>query len=264
MAARIIHRRSAGLSPVTSPTQQPLVQQSRMPRDERKPKAPRRWPVALIACLVVSAVLCTGMLVLLRPWMASTAPPPASWQEEQAAIDDDSWCLTLVNADHPLPETFSINTVAVDGGERVDARIEHPLRALFAACEAAGYHPYVRSGFRTRAEQEQTMEDKVTAYMADGWSKADARAEAARWVAQPGTSEHELGLAVDINDREGDEGIYPWLAAHAPEYGFILRYPMDGEAVTGISYEPWHFRYVGLDAAPTITKLGVTLEEYLS
>ena len=70
MAARIIHRRSAGLSPVTSPTQQPLVQQSRMPRDERKPKAPRRWPVALIACLVVSAVLCTGMLVLLRPWMA--------------------------------------------------------------------------------------------------------------------------------------------------------------------------------------------------
>ena len=138
MAARIIHRRSAGLSPVTSPTQQPLVQQSRMPRDERKPKAPRRWPVALIACLVVSAVLCTGMLVLLRPWMASTALPPASWQEEQAAIDDNSWCLTLVNADHPLPETFSINTVAVDGGE---------ARGRADRASAAGAFCRLRSGW---------------------------------------------------------------------------------------------------------------------
>ena len=85
------------------------------------------------------------------------------------------------------------------------------------------------------------------------------------YVAIPGTSEHELGLAVDINEAGGADpwGLYNWLAAHAHEYGFILRYPQGKESITGIDYEPWHFRYVGKEAAAEIYSRQVTLEEYL-
>ena len=93
--------------------------------------------------------------------------------------------------------------------------------------------------------------------------KADELAR--EYVAEPGTSEHELGLAVDINaGGETDSWtLYDWLAEHAHEYGFILRYPEDKTLITGINYEPWHYRYVGKDAAEEIYERGITLEEYL-
>lgn len=81
-------------------------------------------------------------------------------------------------------------------------------------------------------------------------------------MALPGTSEHELGLAVDINDA-GDDGVYDWLAANAARFGFIQRYPDGSERITGIDHEPWHYRYVGVEAAEQISARGITLEEYL-
>lgn len=83
-------------------------------------------------------------------------------------------------------------------------------------------------------------------------------------MALPGTSEHELGLAVDINDENGNEDMYAWLACNAHQYGFILRYPLDKVDVTGISNEPWHYRYVGKQAADEIHQTGEALEEYLA
>ena len=99
-----------------------------------------------------------------------------------------------------------------------------------------------------------------------GYSPEDALEAAKDWVALPGTSEHQLGLAVDINadvTLSTSEEVYDWFAKHAHEYGFILRYPEGKEDITGISYEPWHFRYVGLEAAQEIYAQGLCLEEYI-
>ena len=149
---------------------------------------------------------------------------------------------------------------------RVDKRILPALQQLFDAARAEGLYPVVASGWRTGEEQRQIMEDKVEAYRREGYPELLARQAAAQWVAQPGTSEHELGLAVDINPDQtmgtGQE-LYDWLLEHAWEYGFIKRYPADKVDITGISNEPWHYRYVGQDAARAITEQGLCLEEYL-
>ena len=93
-----------------------------------------------------------------------------------------------------------------------------------------------------------------------------ARWYAEKWVAVPGTSEHQLGIAVDINadgiNSSGSE-VYTWLAEHAHEYGFIQRYPEDKTEITGINYEPWHYRYVGEDVAKEMFEEDVCLEEYI-
>lgn len=181
-----------------------------------------------------------------------------------AQVDELPWYLTLVNASHPIPAGMHIETVETASGARVDERIAQPLEELFAAAREAGYAPYVNSGFRTRDDQEQILEDRIEGYEAEGLAPDDAEREARRWVAEPGTSEHELGLAVDINDALGDEGLYDWLAEHAHEYGFIQRYPSDKADVTGISFEPWHYRYVGVEDATAIWGSGLVLEEYLA
>ena len=108
------------------------------------------------------------------------------------------------------------------------------------------------------------MESKVDELLRQGWPEQAAREEAARTAAKPGHSEHQLGLAVDINSHTSHEWqLYAWLAEHAWQYGFILRYPQGAEEITGIDYEPWHYRYVGSDAARAIFESGITLEEYL-
>ena len=153
--------------------------------------------------------------------------------------------------------------VAVIEGPVVDARIAGDLRALLdAACEA-GYDPFVRSGFRTRGEQQAILADRIAGYEAEGYGPEEARRLAGEWVAQPGTSEHELGLAVDLNDRADSDGLYAWLSSHAADFGFIQRYPDGTAAITGIAHEPWHYRYVGVEAAREISSRGITLEEYL-
>lgn len=123
---------------------------------------------------------------------------------------------------------------------------------------------FIRSSFRTRDEQQQILNERVALYREAGYSEEEALAAALQWVAPPGTSEHELGLAVGINDEEDDEGMYAWLASNAHQYGFILRYPLDKVDVTGISNEPWHYRYVGKRTAGEIYQTGETLEEYLA
>lgn len=111
------------------------------------------------------------------------------------------------------------------------------------------------------------IQDKIDAYISEGYSKKEAKKLAEEYVATPGTSEHELGLAVDINADENssssDEDVYNFLAENSYKYGFILRYPPDKEDITGINYEPWHYRYVGKEAALIIFNEQITLEEYL-
>ncbi|KFI95049.1 M15 family metallopeptidase [Bifidobacterium scardovii] len=174
----------------------------------------------------------------------------------QASYAADRWNLIIVNRwnripdDYPAPELTELGN-----GQRVDSRIYPDLQRMFDAMRADGLDPEVSAGYRTRAEQQQLMNDKVIVYRNEGMSKQEAEDKASQWVAIPGTSEHEIGLAVDVNaagasDADANQRVYDWLASNAWRYGFILRYPDGKTDFTGNAYEAWHYRYV----APTPRK----------
>ncbi len=184
-----------------------------------------------------------------------------------SAEDSQDWQLTLVNADNPVPRGWSSEFTQLSNGEKVDSRIYPDLQQMFDDMRAEGIYPFVRAGYRSHEEQERVLDDRIAAYQSEGYSKSRARSLALETVAEPGTSEHELGLAVDINaeeDRSTGDEVYDWLAENAYKYGFILRYPADKVDITGIDYEPWHYRYVGKDAAKEIYESKECLEEYLN
>ena len=149
----------------------------------------------------------------------------------------------------------------------MDSRIYSYLQEMFDDARAEGLEPYVNAGYRTNEVQQSLMDQEVEDYISQGYSEADAGEMAEQWVAVPGTSEHQLGLAVDISmDDNGSQSavdVWQWLMENSYKYGFILRYPEDKTEITGIAYEPWHYRYVGKEAAEDIYRRGVCLEEYL-
>lgn len=174
--------------------------------------------------------------------------------------------LILVNSKNKIPENHEIELTELSNGEKVDSGIYPDLQKMFDDMRAEGIYPVVGEGYRTREKQQQLMEDKIRAFENEGFSRKKAKEMAAEWVAVPGTSEHELGLAVDINadkEKSSNEEVYAWLEENACKYGFILRYPMLKTNVTGIDYEPWHYRYVGIEYAEQIKNSGLCLEEWL-
>lgn len=199
------------------------------------------------------------------------AEPEPEVTEEVPAVteapeDDDSWMLMLVNRDNPLPEGYEPQLVELDNGQQVDERISEPLQRMFDDMRSDGVYPVVAAGYRTQEKQQSIMDERIQEYLDQGYSQEDAVAEAESWVAIPGTSEHQLGLAVDINaDGINSAGyeVYDWLAEHAADYGFIQRYPEDKIDITGISNEPWHYRYVGVEAARDMVDKNLCLEEYV-
>lgn len=212
----------------------------------------------------------------------SAAPPRAEMpvanrmpghEDEEANIStsETPWYLVLVNRDHPLQTDPQISLTALRNGQSVDARIYSALQAMMDDARAAGLSPLICSSYRTEARQNELFEDKVQEYRMLGYSRSEAETEAAQWVAPPGTSEHQTGLAVDIvaesnqhlDSTQEDTAEQQWLMEHCWEYGFILRYPEEKSRITGISYEPWHYRYVGLEAAQAMKESGECLEEYL-
>lgn len=212
-------------------------------------------PVLALLLLIAMALVCVDFL----PFEArDTLPPPATKPE--------SWSLILVNPWHSIPADWQVELTTLSNGQAVDSRIYPDLQEMFDTARAEGIYPTVVAGYRTQEKQQSLMDEKIAAYIAEGYPKSEAEAAAKTWVAVPGTSEHQLGLAVDINAdiaNSTDEAVYQWLAAHAWEFGFILRYPQDKVETTGTNYEPWHYRYVGKDAAAQIHASGQCLEEYL-
>lgn len=186
---------------------------------------------------------------------------------------DASWKLLLVNRRHSLPDDYEKNLelVKIRGDISVDQRIYDDLQQMMDDCRAEGLSPMVCSGYRSVEKQQTLFDNKVRTYIGQGYSQTAAYAEAEKWITVPGTSEHHTGMAVDIvaesyqlleKDQE-DTGEQKWLMAHCEQYGFILRYPEDKVEITGIHYEPWHYRYVGKKAAKYIKAHGLCLEEYL-
>lgn len=186
--------------------------------------------------------------------------------------------LTLVNPWHPMPEGYEPALAHAESGYQpkddywVDVRCAEALTAMLNGCLASWNVPLICSAYRTQEMQEELFADKIKRLIEEGVSEAEAPLLAATTVALPGTSEHQLGLAVDLIDEsypyltQGQEwtGAQRWLMEHCWEYGFILRYPNGTSEITGIIYEPWHYRYVGVQHAQAIRALGVTLEEYIA
>ena len=180
----------------------------------------------------------------------------------------DDWYLILVNKDNPVPEGYRVPELTeLRNGQAVDSRIYPALQQMFDDARAQGILPIVRSSYRTHEDQQKMMDDKIKEFMDKGMNKNDAETEAKLWVAIPGTSEHEIGIAVDIStaDWEQQEAnvVWDWLNTHCYEYGFIQRYPDAKVSITGINTEPWHYRYVGKEVAKEMTEQGLCLEEYL-
>lgn len=185
------------------------------------------------------------------------------------------WELTLVNAENPLKGDFSVSVRSIAGypDRQFDERAAGQLEAMLADAEQAGHKLYLVSAYRSVKRQAALYERKTNWYLARGYEPKLAKTQAAKWVAEPGTSEHNLGLAADIvsatwyqtHDDLTQEfeqtPEFEWLSAHAPEYGFVLRYPENKTGATGIGYEPWHYRYVGKEAAAYLTQNGLCLEE---
>lgn len=177
----------------------------------------------------------------------------------------EEWSLMVVNRWNKMPEDYSVDLLELSNGQKVDSRIYPYLQEMFDAARAEGIYPIVREGYRTAQEQQDILDDKIQSYINEGYSRSRAEKTAKEWVALPGTSEHQLGIAVDINadkSKCSNDEVYAWLAENAYKYGFILRYPLGKQEITGTSYEPWHYRYVGVEAAQEIYERGICLEEY--
>lgn len=178
----------------------------------------------------------------------------------------EEWNLILINSNHAIPERYTVTLVEAEEGKYVDERIYKALNEMFVAAREEGIYPVIRDAYRSAEEQQEIMDDKINAYKAEGYPEILAKRFAKDWVAEPGTSEHQLGMAVDINADKSlstNQEVYEWLAENAYKYGFILRYPADKEEITGIAYESWHYRYVGEEAAKEMHEQNLCLEEYL-
>ena len=200
------------------------------------------------------------------------SPEPRSSTEPLPPLENAPWYLTLANADHPLPEDWTIETKSLANGLEVDSRIYGALTSMLNDCKAQGLSPIVCSAYRTISRQQELFDGKLDKHMSDGLSYDEAYEAASAVVAIPGTSEHNLGLAVDIcaldyqilDEAQAETPEQKWLMEHCAEYGFILRYPKGKEDITGIIWEPWHYRYVGVELAKEITESGLCLEEYMA
>ena len=185
-------------------------------------------------------------------------------------VDQNSWELILVNDIHPLSPKFKPELVEVQPGQSVDARIVSDLKDMMSAAESEGYQLHIYSAFRDLKRQQSLFNDCLKGLQEEGMDYQQAFYESKARIALPGTSEHQTGLAVDIaskaysylDEDRGKQKETVWLAENCYRFGFVLRYPKDKENITGIRYEPEHFRYVGKTVAKFLTENDLVLEEF--
>lgn len=196
----------------------------------------------------------------------------AGFNPTVAVVNSEKWNLLLVNQDYILPSDFTVKTETVKGGScSLDYRVVPYYNDMVTAAAADGINLIPVSGFRSVEKQQANFERKINYYTTLGYSKAEATRLAAKIVLMPGSSEHNAGLAMDfgtdgntsLEESFAQTNAFKWLSEHAADYGFILRYEKQTQSITKVTYEPWHWRYVGVDVAKEIKASGVTLEEYL-
>ncbi len=189
---------------------------------------------------------------------------------EGEAFSADDWKLILVNKQHPIPEGYEFPMGNINETMMCDERVISPLKAMLKAASNDGIGLVICSPYRDLERQKGLFARKITYYMEAGLSYMDAYNMSSQAVTVPGASEHQIGLAFDIvcgnyselDDGFGDTQAGKWLAENSYKYGFIIRYPKGKENITSIEYEPWHFRYVGVEAATVIHDEDICLEEF--
>lgn len=230
---------------------------------------------ALEIVLIVAAVFCILNIAHKRIEAnkeANQEEKKITAEQQERMADLGSWNLILVNKWNKMPEDMVVETADIENGYSIDARVKDNLEAMMEACREAGCDPAICSAFRTHDVQQSLYDREAEPFLAQGMSEEEAYEKAGESVAIPGTSEHECGLAVDIidsgyqvlDDKQEETETQKWLMANCQDYGFILRYPNDKKDVTGIIYEPWHYRYVGKNHARYIMEKGICLEEYIN
>ena len=258
----------------------------------KRRRSPRKTGVRLPAVImgtVLILILCgrvilTGGIGEITGWsaeiqavaadaMADAAPGQKDSRTKQAhqAKKEQEWNLLLVNPWNWVPENYEPELTYLRNGQAVDSRCYLELQQMIDDCRAAGFDPLICASYRTMEKQEALFEDKEANLIREGYPENEVEVEAAKVVAYPGTSEHQLGLALDIVDvsyqqldtEQENTPVQQWLMKNSWKYGFVLRYPTDKSDITGIIYEPWHYRYVGKEAAAEMYENKLCLEEYL-
>ena len=193
-------------------------------------------------------------------------------KEEAVRTTADAADLLLVNKTHPLDSAWKPNLIRIrEYGVEVDSSIADHLREMLAAGEKKGLSFWIASAYRSTQRQRELLDEDIEALIHKGYSYSEAYEEVVRETMPVGCSEHATGLAVDIvakdyqilDEKQGRTDEILWLQQNCSRYGFILRYPEGKEDITKVSYESWHFRYVGVEAAEEIMSQGLTLEEYM-
>ena len=176
----------------------------------------------------------------------------------------------LVNGKYSLPADYkpTLSEAVPGSGQYLDYRVAPYFQQMYNAAKADGITLTPISGYRSYERQKNNFENRITSNMNSGLDRVEATKKAATVIMIPGASEHNAGLAMDIcslADSFENTKEFEWLDEHAAEYGFILRYPKDAKSreITGVVYEPWHYRYVGVEAAKEIKSRGITFEEYV-
>ena len=257
--------------------------------DERERRRQRRYREAMRNRIIAAAflvLLIVGIIFIVKGCKDKKQAQEEQQQQAAEALarqDEpqepepakpsaaDNELLTLVNPWNELPEDWQVDLVTLSNGLQIDRRCYDALQEMMDACREAGYEPLICSAYRTQETQQDLFNNKVAKLEAEGKSHDEAVQEAGTVVAVPGTSEHQLGLTVDVVDvnnqnlteEQEKTPTQKWLMANSWRYGFIHRYPNSKSDITGIIYEPWHYRYVGKDAAQDIFNRDITLEEYL-
>ena len=259
-----------------------------------KEKRRRRRKRAIRRMFWRGAIALSGVLILLLTWNLTScalrylSPSDDRQQEDLEAEGDDrerkeekeeavrttadAADLLLVNKTHPLDSGWKPNLIRIrEYGVEVDSSIADHLREMLAAGEKKGLSFWIASAYRSTQRQRELLDEDIEALIHKGYSYSEAYEEVVRETMPVGCSEHATGLAVDIvakdyqilDEKQGRTDEILWLQQNCSRYGFILRYPEGKEDITKVSYESWHFRYVGVEAAEEIMSQGLTLEEYM-
>ena len=202
-----------------------------------------------------------------QPVTAAVAQPGTMENPTIITIDEEKWYLTLVNSSYRIPDDYEPDLVYVCGsGERLDRKVAEHYEEMYNAALKDGVNLTPCSGYRSYEVQERNYNNKVSFYESQGYSNKDAKVKAATIIMPPGSSEHNLGYAMDIvcvDEWFEDTQEFKWLTENAADYGFIMRYPKDKQDITKVIYEPWHWRYVGVELAKDLKNSGLVLEEYM-
>lgn len=241
--------------------------------EKRKPAAPPAEPLTEAQTEASTAPPAEESTTALPeptavPQAPVSLPQSANGNPVTVSPTGDRWELTLVNLQYRLPEDYAPTlAAAVEGSQiQLDERVAPFYLKMYTAAKADGCTLTPYSGYRTYTRQQENFDRRVSYYIEQGAEEAEARLKTQTRILPAGASEHNMGFSMDIVSASADfvsTKEFSWLCEHAHEYGFILRYPENKTDITGVMYEPWHWRYVGEKAAKEMKASGQCLEEYL-